>query len=153
MLKERGLTEKDEAAVGLLEEPAEASFTDVEELRGLAVEGRERGYLTFEEIAACLEEVEVTKEQIGDFRAHLVEAGVDIVSSDGRPHNNNGLNDSPAGPEGPAPAKKADAPTTAGPSPTAVVDIDPAELPTTTARAGTSSPDCRMRLSRASRAS
>ena len=78
---------------------------DVEELRGLAVEGRERGYLTFEEIAACLEEVEVTKEQISDFRAHLVEAGVDIVSSDGRPHSN-GLNDSPAGPEGPAPAKK-----------------------------------------------
>ena len=80
-LKERGLTEKHEAAVGLLEEPAEAGFMDVEELRGLAIEGRERGYLTFEEIAACLEEVEVTKEQISDFRAHLVETGVDIVSS------------------------------------------------------------------------
>ena len=61
-LKERGLTEKHEAAVGLLEEPTEARFMDVEELRGLATEGRERGYLTFEEIATCLEEVEVTKE-------------------------------------------------------------------------------------------
>ena len=30
--------------------------------------GRERGYLTFEEIAACLEEVEVTKEQVVEFR-------------------------------------------------------------------------------------
>jgi RNA polymerase primary sigma factor len=98
-----------------LEEPAEASFMDVEELRGLAVEGRERGYLTFEEIAACLEEVEVTKEQIGDFRAHLVEAGVDIVSSDGRTHSN-GLNDSPAGPEGPAPAKKPEIDLTVEPS-------------------------------------
>ena len=38
--KERGLTEKHEAAVGLLEEPAEARFMDVEELRGLATEGR-----------------------------------------------------------------------------------------------------------------
>ena len=74
------MTEKHEAAVGLLEEPAEARFMEVEELRALAVEGRERGYLTFEEIAACLDEVEVTKEQISDFRAHLVDAGVDIVS-------------------------------------------------------------------------
>src|SRR5688500_11482763 len=44
--KERGLTEKHEAAVGLLEEPAEARFMEVDELRALAVEGRERGYLT-----------------------------------------------------------------------------------------------------------
>src|SRR3954452_16055739 len=58
---------------------------DIEELRALASEGRERGYLTFEEIASCLEEVEVTKEQISEFRAHLVEAGVDIVAQDGRP--------------------------------------------------------------------
>jgi RNA polymerase primary sigma factor len=113
---ERGLTEKHEAAVGLLEEPAEASFMDVEELRGLAVEGRERGYLTFEEIAACLEEVEVTKEQISDFRAHLVETGVDIVStSDGRPHSG-GLNDSPAGAEGPAVPKKPEIDLTVEPS-------------------------------------
>src|SRR5215210_7030856 len=85
VLKERGLSEKHEAAVGLLEEPAEARFMDVEELCGLAAEGRERGFLTFEEIAGCLEEVEVTKEQISEFRAHLVEAGVDIVAQDGRP--------------------------------------------------------------------
>jgi RNA polymerase primary sigma factor len=89
---------------------------DVEELRGLAVEGRERGFLTFEEIAACLEEVEVTKEQISDFRAHLVEAGVDIVStSDGRPHSG-GLNDSPAGAEGAAVPKKPEIDLTVEPS-------------------------------------
>jgi len=78
------LTEKHEG-VALLSEPAEPAFLDVEELRQLVGEGRERGYLTFEEIATCLEEVEVTKEQIGDFRAHLVESGVEIVSSEGRP--------------------------------------------------------------------
>jgi len=110
------VTEKHEAAVGLLEEPAEARFMDVEELRGLATEGRERGYLTFEEIATCLEEVEVTKEQISDFRAHLVETGVDIVSaSDGRPHSG-GLNDSPAGAEGPAVPKKPEIDLTVEPS-------------------------------------
>jgi RNA polymerase primary sigma factor len=78
------LTEKHDG-VGLLEAATEAAFLDVEELRALAAEGRERGYLSFDEIAATLEEVEVTKEQIGDFKAYLIDSGVDIVSSDGRP--------------------------------------------------------------------
>ena len=67
------MTEKHEAAVGLLEEPTEAAFMDIEASRCLRPRGRERGFLTFEEIATCLEEVEVTKEQISEFRAHLVE--------------------------------------------------------------------------------
>jgi RNA polymerase primary sigma factor len=75
------LTEKDEG-VALLEEPAEARFLDIEELRGLAADGRERGYLTFDEIAACLEEVEVTKEQVVEFRAHLLDSGVEIVAAE-----------------------------------------------------------------------
>jgi RNA polymerase primary sigma factor len=95
------LTEKHEA-VALLSEPAEPGFLDVEELRRLVAEGRERGYLTIEEIAACLEEVEVTKEQIGDFRAHLVDGGVEIVSSEGRP---TGIAEPAAG-EGAGPAAK-----------------------------------------------
>ncbi len=77
------MTEKDDP--GLLEETTGARFLEVEELRTLIAEGRERGYLTFEEIAATLEDVEVTKEQIDDFKAHLLEAGVDIVSASGRP--------------------------------------------------------------------
>jgi len=48
-------------------------------------EGRERGYLTFEEIASCLEEVDVTKEQVSELHAHLLEHGVDVVAQDGRP--------------------------------------------------------------------
>jgi RNA polymerase primary sigma factor len=78
------LTEKHEG-VALLTEGGDQPFLEVDELRWLASEGRERGYLTIEEIAACLEEVDVTKEQIGDFKSHLLEVGVDIVARDGRP--------------------------------------------------------------------
>jgi RNA polymerase primary sigma factor len=78
------LTEKEEGAALLASEEPETPFPDVEELRALAAEGRERGYLTFEEIAATLEEVEVTKEQVRAFHTHLVDGGVEIVSSDGR---------------------------------------------------------------------
>ena len=110
------MTEKHEAAVGLLEEPAEARFMEVEELRALAVEGRERGYLTFEEIAACLDEVEVTKEQISDFRANLVEAGVDIVSQDGRPAGPGVVDQPNPGADGASPAKKPEIDLTVEPS-------------------------------------
>ena len=76
------MLEKDEAGV-LLVEQSELPRLEAEELRALLAEGRERGYLTFEEIASCLEEVEVTKEQVQSLHAHLVESGVDVVSHDG----------------------------------------------------------------------
>jgi RNA polymerase primary sigma factor len=90
-------------AVALLEEPAETRVPDIEELRALATEGRERGYLTFEEIAACLEEVEVTKEQVVEFRAHLLDAGVEIVAESARPGG--GLVAVPADGDGAQPAQ------------------------------------------------
>ncbi|HEU0025201.1 MAG TPA: RNA polymerase sigma factor RpoD [Thermoleophilaceae bacterium] len=77
------MSEKHEA-VPLLVEEIDTPFLDSEELRALVVEGRERGFLTFEEIAACLEEVEVTKEQVRDLHLHLLDAGIEIVSSDSR---------------------------------------------------------------------
>jgi RNA polymerase primary sigma factor len=58
-------------------------FQDKEELRTLISQGRERGYLTFEEIAGTLEEVEVTKEQVQDLHAYLIEHGVDVIAEDG----------------------------------------------------------------------
>src|SRR5262249_28694463 len=58
---------------GLNQDSADQPLTDSEELRGLILLGRERGYLTFEQIAATLEEVEVTKEQVSALHAHLVE--------------------------------------------------------------------------------
>ena len=67
-----------EAAVAA-EQPLEGS----DELGGLIAKGTERGYLTFEEIASTLEEVEVTKEQVSDLHSHLVEQGVDVIAADG----------------------------------------------------------------------
>jgi RNA polymerase primary sigma factor len=61
----------------------EQPFTDSEELRRLIVQGTERGYLTFEEIASTLEEVEVTKEQVSELHNHLIEQGVDVIAADG----------------------------------------------------------------------
>jgi RNA polymerase primary sigma factor len=78
------LTEKNDGVVLLTEQP-EAPFLDVEELRLLVADGKERGFLTFEEIASCLEEVEVTKEQVRELHTHLLDSGVEIVSADGRP--------------------------------------------------------------------
>jgi RNA polymerase primary sigma factor len=56
---------------------------EIEELRGLIALGRERGYLTFEQITSTLEEVEITKEQVSGLHAHLVEHGVDVIAEDG----------------------------------------------------------------------
>ena len=58
-------------------------FAEPEELRGLVALGRERGYLTFEQIANTLEEVEVTKEQISALHAHLIEQGVEVLAEEG----------------------------------------------------------------------
>jgi RNA polymerase primary sigma factor len=63
----------------------EAPIAEADELRPLILTGQERGFLTFEEIANCLEEVEVTKEQVLELHSFLVEQGIDIVGADGRP--------------------------------------------------------------------
>ena len=68
---------------GLDQDSGAQPFADQEELRGLITLGRERGYLTFEQIAATLEEVEVTKEQVTGLHAHLVENGVEVIAEDG----------------------------------------------------------------------
>jgi RNA polymerase primary sigma factor len=58
-------------------------FGESEDLRGLIAQGTERGYLTFEEIASTLEEVEVTKEQVSELHGYLVEQGIDVIAADG----------------------------------------------------------------------
>jgi RNA polymerase primary sigma factor len=58
-------------------------FADSEQLGRLIAAGSERGYLTFEEIASTLEEAEVTKEQVAELHAHLVEQGIDVIAADG----------------------------------------------------------------------
>jgi RNA polymerase primary sigma factor len=83
------------AAEGLEIEPLEAvsqglgqdsngqPFGESEALENLLVLGREHGYLTFEQIASTLEEVEVTKEQVSGLHARLVEHGVEVISEEG----------------------------------------------------------------------
>ncbi len=61
----------------------EIALPDVEEMRALAAEGREKGVLTYDEIVGALQDADVTKEQIEDFYSHLVEVGVEVLDADG----------------------------------------------------------------------
>jgi len=79
------VTAKDEATALLATDEQDAPFSEVEELHTLVAEGRERGFLTFEEVAACLEEVELTKEQVQLLHAYFVENGIEVVAADGKP--------------------------------------------------------------------
>jgi len=64
-------------ASGLLGLPA---LTETEEIARLIAEGHERGVLTFEAVAAALEESEATREQIAELYAYLDEQGIELVS-------------------------------------------------------------------------
>jgi RNA polymerase primary sigma factor len=56
---------------------------DGEEIRGLVSLGQERGYLRLEEIAACLSDLEITREQVLELRAHLIDQGIELHGPDG----------------------------------------------------------------------
>jgi len=58
------------------------ALPDVEELHKLVAEGREKGFLSYDEIASGLDDVELTKEQVEDFYTYLVEHGVDLVEGE-----------------------------------------------------------------------
>src|SRR5437764_8063450 len=68
----------------------ETPVSELDELRPLIAEGHERGYLTFDQIALCLEEAEVTKEQIQELHAYLDDQGIEVVEPDGRPAKSEG---------------------------------------------------------------
>jgi len=78
-----GIEQLEAVPKGLERGPGEQPFSEQEELRDLIAQGRERGYLTFEQIATTLEEVEVTKEQVSALHNHLVEHGVDVIAENG----------------------------------------------------------------------
>ena len=63
----------------------EAPISEIDEFRALIEEGNERGFVYLEQITAKLDEVEVTKEQVGELHAHLTEHGIDVVGTDGKP--------------------------------------------------------------------
>jgi RNA polymerase primary sigma factor len=68
---------------GLDRDSDDQPFAELEELRGLIALGRERGYLTFEQITTTLAEVDVTKEQISGLHARLLELGVEVLAEEG----------------------------------------------------------------------
>jgi RNA polymerase primary sigma factor len=62
------------------------SLPDVEELQKLVQEGLEKGVLTYDEIAAGLDDVELTKEQVEDFYTYLVDHGVELLEGETHKH-------------------------------------------------------------------
>jgi RNA polymerase primary sigma factor len=68
----------------------ETPIVELDELRPLIAAGQERGFLSFAEIESCLEEVEVTKEQVQELHSYLDEQGIMVVGADGRPAKSEG---------------------------------------------------------------
>jgi RNA polymerase primary sigma factor len=73
----------DSAGASILSD--EAPIAELDELRPLIAEAHERGWLTFDQIATCLEEADVSKEQVQELHAYLDEHGIDVVESNGQP--------------------------------------------------------------------
>jgi RNA polymerase primary sigma factor len=59
---------------------------DLEELQKLVQEGLEKGVLTYDEIAAGLDDVELTKEQVEDFYTYLIDHGVELLEGETHKH-------------------------------------------------------------------
>jgi len=62
------------------------SLPDVEELHKLVQDGLEKGLLNYDEIAAGLEDVELSKDQIEDFYTYLIDHGVELVEGETHKH-------------------------------------------------------------------
>ena len=73
------MTDKPTSARAAVETP----LPDIEEMRALVADGREKGYLTYDEIVSVLEEAEVNKDQVEDFYSHLLELGIEVIDADG----------------------------------------------------------------------
>src|SRR6188474_2580964 len=62
------------------------ALPDVEELHKLVQDGLEKGFLTYDEIVAGLEEVELTKEQIEDFYTYLIDHSIELMEGEQHKH-------------------------------------------------------------------
>jgi RNA polymerase primary sigma factor len=54
------------------------ALPEVEELHRLVEQGLEKGFLTYDEIVSGLEDVELTKEQVEDFYAYLIDHSIEL---------------------------------------------------------------------------
>src|SRR5712691_10964939 len=59
---------------------------DAEELERLVADGLEKGFLTYDEIAAAFEDVELTGEQTEDFYTYLADRSIDLVEGERHKH-------------------------------------------------------------------
>src|SRR5687768_10274211 len=55
------------------------ALPDIDELQRLVADGQDKGFLTYDEIVAGLEEVDLTKEQVEDFYTYLIDHGIELV--------------------------------------------------------------------------
>ena len=62
------------------------SLPDIEELHKLVQDGQEKGFLTYDDIAAALEEVELSKEQIEDFYTYLIDHSIELMEGEQHKH-------------------------------------------------------------------
>src|SRR6187431_2148383 len=62
------------------------SLPEVEELQKLVEQGQEKGFLSYDEIVAGLEEVELTKEQIEDFYTYLIDHSIELMEGENHKH-------------------------------------------------------------------
>ena len=62
------------------------SLPDVEELHKLVQDGTEKGFLTYDEIVAGLEEVDLSKEQIEDFYTYLIDHSIELHEGEQHKH-------------------------------------------------------------------
>jgi RNA polymerase primary sigma factor len=62
------------------------SLPDVEELHKLVQDGTEKGFLTYDEIVAGLEEVDLSKEQVEDFYTYLIDHSIELVEGEKYKH-------------------------------------------------------------------
>jgi RNA polymerase primary sigma factor len=62
------------------------ALPEIEELQKLVQDGQEKGFLTYDEIAAALDEVELTKEQIDDFYTYLIDHSIELMEGEHHKH-------------------------------------------------------------------
>ena len=62
----------------------ETPVVELFELQPLIAEAQERGVIQFSDLETCLEEAEVTKEQVSELHAYLYEQGIVVLGADGQ---------------------------------------------------------------------
>jgi RNA polymerase primary sigma factor len=76
------------STVGNVAPRDEGSLADVslraesDELKDLVTEGLERGYLTQEELAARLEEIDLSEDQVRDLHTQLADQGIEVIAAE-----------------------------------------------------------------------